>query len=95
MYEELLKKAQELWPKRSDLNPRTMREDALIRIFCQLIDAAFYAKRFTEGPELELVESRVDRALEITEDYIRKGYDFDEDADRVILQVQIILKGRV
>jgi len=42
-FPRLIEKAKEAWPKRADLNPRTMREDAMITIVCGLIDAASFA----------------------------------------------------
>ena len=93
MYEALLKKAKELWPMKSDLNPRTAREDAMIRIFCKLIDDALYAKRFFEVPRRGSEKSREGRALEVLEEYYQAGFDPDEDAHRVVMLVRQILKG--
>lgn len=88
MYEELLKKAQELWPKRPDLNPRTMREDAMLGIVCKLIDDALCRRALVGGSAPE----RVELAIGAIEGYLQQGYDPNEDAHPVVMRVYSILK---
>ncbi len=42
-FEELKKEAEDLWPRRQDLSPRTMREEAMLNIFCSLINKQSFA----------------------------------------------------
>lgn len=90
MYEELLKKAQELWPKRSDLSPRTMREDAMLRILCKLIDDAFYAKRFVGDLSLD-PPGKIERATRAAEYHIGQALDAGEKPHRVVARIYDIL----
>jgi len=42
-FTELMAKAEALWPKRQDIPTRTVKEDAILQIICELIDTQTHA----------------------------------------------------
>jgi hypothetical protein len=47
-FQDLLEKAKDLWPKRVDMAPRTMREEAMLSIMCELISQVAFAMTETD-----------------------------------------------
>lgn len=90
---ELLDFAEQLWPKRPDLNPKTMREEAMVKIFCHLIAKTQDSVRcYIEERLLELDErKRQAQAMDKLEKYFK---DPDPaDGYEVCFEVFQILKG--
>ncbi len=67
-FDELLERAKGLWPTRGDLTPRTLREEALLQIFCSLIDTTGYALQVDVEDQLRrLVQKLEERSTERAE----------------------------
>ena len=60
-YQDLLKKAYDLWPMRVDMNPRTMREEAMLKIVCELISQVSFTQSVQESEIAERESTREQR----------------------------------
>lgn len=89
MFQKLRDKAEDLWPVRGDLRPKTLREDAMLDVVCALIDQSVF------GLQDKVYEDRVARAMNFLEPYALRVHEMPtgEDGFDLIMQVYAILKG--